>query len=129
MNVYAGVSTGFKASSWNLSRDSKPLAEDIPALDAAGLVVPNLAPGTRFASPEESIVYEICLKAQYETISYNMAIFSQEIDDFQSNVFSGTGFNLANAGKHSVEGVEFDMNWYPINDLRVSFAATYLEKI
>ncbi|MDG1390168.1 MAG: TonB-dependent receptor [Halioglobus sp.] len=127
MNVYAGVSTGFKASSWNLSRDSKPLAEDIPALDAAGLVVPNLAPGTRFASPEESIVYEIGLKAQYETISYNMAIFSQEIDDFQSNVFSGTGFNLANAGKQSVEGVEFDMNWYPINDLRVSFAATYLD--
>ncbi|MEP5569336.1 MAG: TonB-dependent receptor [Halioglobus sp.] len=127
MNLYAGVSTGFKASSWNLSRDSKPLQEDIPALAEAGLLVPNLQPGTRFANPEESIVYEIGLKAQYETIGFNMAIFSQEIDEFQSNVFSGTGFNLANAGKQSVEGVEFDMNWFPINDLRVSFAATYLD--
>ena len=127
MNVYAGVSTGFKASSWNLSRDTKPLQEDIPALAAAGLLVPNLQAGTRFANPEESIVYEIGLKAQYETINFNVAIFSQEIDEFQSNVFSGTGFNLANAGKQSVEGAEFDMSWYPINDLRVSFAATYLD--
>jgi iron complex outermembrane receptor protein len=129
MNVYAGVSTGFKASSWNLSRDSRPLAEDIPALTEADLLVPNLTTGTRFAGPEESTVYEIGLKASYDTVTFNVAIFAQEIDGFQSNVFTGTGFNLANAGKQSVEGLEFDLNWYATDDLKVAFAVTYLDPL
>jgi len=54
VNVYASAGTGFKASSWNLSRDSRPFASDIAALGAAGLLVPNITSGTRFASPEES---------------------------------------------------------------------------
>ena len=127
LNTYAGVSTGFKASSWNLSRDTKPFEQDIPALAAAGLLQPNQQVGTRYAGPEESIVYEIGLKGQYETVSFNMAIFSQEIDGFQSNIFTGTGFELANAGTQSSDGVEFDVNWYPTDDLRIAFAATYLD--
>lgn len=129
INVYAGVSTGFKATSWNLSRDSRPFANDIPALTDAGLVVPNLTTGTRFAGPEESTVYEIGLKASYDTVTFNVAIFAQEIDGFQSNVFSGTGFNLVNAGKQSVEGLEFDLNWYPTDFLKVAFAVTYLDPL
>lgn len=127
--TYAGVSTGFKASSWNLSRDSRPLASDIPALEAAGLTVPNLTAGTRFAGPEESIVYEVGLKASYDSFRFNLAIFSQEIDGFQSNVFSGTGFNLANAGKQSVDGAEFDIEWSPLERLVLTFAATYLDPL
>ena len=129
MNVYAGVSTGFKATSWNLSRDSRPIDADLPALGEAGLLVNNLSSGTRFAGPEESTVYEIGLKASYDTVSFNVAIFAQEIDGFQSNVFTGTGFNLANAGKQSVEGLEFDLNWYATDDLKVAFAITYLDPL
>ena len=127
--TYAGVSTGFKASSWNLSRDSRPLASDIPALEDAGLTVPNLTAGTRFAGPEESIVYEVGLKASYDSFRFNLAIFTQDIDGFQSNVFSGTGFNLANAGKQSVDGAEFDMEWIPIERLVLTFSATYLDPL
>jgi iron complex outermembrane receptor protein len=36
VNMYASAGTGFKASSWNLSRDSKPFEADIPAIVAAG---------------------------------------------------------------------------------------------
>ena len=129
MNVYAGVSTGFKASSWNLSRDARPFAADIPALTAAGLLVPNLVPGTRFAGPEEATVYELGVKAEYETVAFNLAVFTQEIDGFQSNVFNGTGFNLANAGKQSVDGAEFDITWAPLDGLRVAFAMTYLDPL
>jgi len=129
INVYAGVSTGFKASSWNLSRDSRPFAGDIPALAAAGLLVPNLVAGTRYAGPEESTVYEVGMKAQFETVGFNLAVFSQEIKGFQSNVFSGTGFNLANAGKQSTDGIEFDMNWVPVENLSLAFAATWLDPI
>ncbi|MEE4107954.1 MAG: TonB-dependent receptor, partial [Halieaceae bacterium] len=129
MNVYAGVSTGFKASSWNLSRDARPLASDIAALGEAGLLLPNLTTGTRFAGPEESEVFEIGLKGEWDRFALNLAVFTQEIEGFQSNVFSGTGFNLANAGKQSTDGVEVDLNWAPIDGLRIGFAATWLDPL
>ncbi|EED36297.1 transporter, OMR family [Luminiphilus syltensis NOR5-1B] len=129
MNVYAGVSTGFKATSWNLSRFSRPFAEDIPALFAAGLGVPNLNGGTRFADPEESTVYEAGLKAEYESVAFNIAVFNQEIKGFQSNIFTGTGFSLANAGTQSTDGVEFDMKWAATENLRFNFAMTWLDPL
>tara|TARA_B100001059_G_scaffold2523_1_gene2022 strand:- start:498 stop:2942 length:2445 start_codon:yes stop_codon:yes gene_type:complete len=139
INVYAGVSTGFKATSWNLSQDSGPIPADVARLlAAADPVLPNVgfgpgaanfAVGTRFADPEESLVYELGLKGQWDTVSLNMAIFMQEIDGFQSNVFSGTGFNLANAGKQSTDGVEVELTWLPIDGLRIGFAATWLDPL
>ena len=129
INVYAGVSTGFKASSWNLSRDSRPVPADLRALQAAGLSLPNLRPGTRFAGPEQSTVYEIGMKAEWELIAVNLALFSQEIKGFQNNVFFGTGFSLVNAGKRSTDGVELDLNWAPIEGLRIGFATTYLDPL
>ena len=129
MNVYAGASTGFKATSWNLSFESKPFPEDVAALEAAGLGVPNLVTGTRFAGPEESLVYELGLKAEYENVAFNLAVFYQEIEGFQSNTFTGSGFNLANAGKQSTDGVEFDVSWLPLEGLRIAFAATWLDPV
>ena len=139
INVYAGVSTGFKATSWNLSQDSGPIPADVARLlAAADPVLPNVgfgpgaanfAVGTRFADPEESLVYELGLKGQWDTVSLNMAIFMQEIDGFQSNVFSGTGFNLANAGKQSTDGVEVELTWLPVDGLRIGFAATWLDPL
>ncbi|MFT7321825.1 TonB-dependent receptor, partial [Congregibacter sp.] len=126
INVYGGVSTGFKASSWNMSRDARPLASDLAALGAAGLLVPNITAGTRFAGPEESTVFELGLKAEFDTVSVNVAVFNQEIEGFQSNIFNGVGFNLANAGKQSTDGMELDVTWVPIDGLRVGFAATWL---
>jgi outer membrane receptor protein involved in Fe transport len=127
LNAYIGASTGFKPTSWNLSRDSRPFARDLPALEAAGLTVPNLTTGTRFAGPEESTVYEVGVKAEYDSVAFNLAVFYQEIEGFQSNIFSGTGFQLANAGKQSVEGFEFDIDWAPLDRLRLAFAVTYLD--
>jgi iron complex outermembrane receptor protein len=139
INIYAGVSTGFKATSWNLSQDSGPIPADVARLlAAADPVLPNVgfgpgaatfAVGTRFADPEESLVYELGLKGQWNTVSLNMAIFMQEIDGFQSNVFSGTGFNLANAGKQSTDGVEVELTWLPVDGLRIGFAATWLDPL
>ncbi|MEM1190263.1 MAG: TonB-dependent receptor [Pseudomonadota bacterium] len=129
VSVYGGISTGFKASSWNLSRDARPLASDIPALEAAGLTVPNLVPGTRFAGPEESEVIEIGLKGEWDTVALNIAVFTQELEGFQSNIFNGTGFNLANAELQSTDGVELDLTWVPMDGLRIGFAATWLDPL
>ncbi|MBA4751911.1 MAG: TonB-dependent receptor [Sphingopyxis sp.] len=127
VNIYATYATGFKASSVNLSRDSRPLASDLPAIISGGLGVPNLGSGSRFAAPEESTVYEFGLKGQWDVAAVNVAVFKQSIKGFQSNVFTGTGFALANAGKQSTFGIEFDGSVRPVDGLNLTLAATYLD--
>lgn len=127
VNIYATYATGFKASSVNLSRDSRPLASDLPAIISGGLGVPNLTSGSRFADPEESTVYEFGLKGQWDVAAVNVAVFKQSIKGFQSNVFTGTGFALANAGKQSTFGIEFDGSVRPVAGLNLTLAATYLD--
>jgi outer membrane receptor protein involved in Fe transport len=127
INMYASAGTGFKATSWNLSRDTQPFEADIPAIVAAGLAVPNMAAGTRFASPENSTVYEIGLKSNWSSNWMNVAAFYQEIEGFQSNIFTGTGFSLANAGKQSTYGVEIDSVFVPADPLTIAFSLTWLD--
>lgn len=127
INVYASYTTGFKASSINLSRDSRPTQADLVALRNQGLAVVNLRAGTRFAAPEETTVYEIGLKADWGLVSVNFAAFDQSIKGFQSNVFTGTGFGLANAGEQSVQGFEFEGMVKPVDPLTLTVALTYLD--
>jgi outer membrane receptor protein involved in Fe transport len=89
--------------------------------------VANLGTGSRFAGPEKAEVYEIGAKAQWDGVGVNLAIFDQSIKGFQSFLFTGTGFQLNNAGKQSVQGVEFDATIRPADALVLTFAATYLD--
>lgn len=127
INIYVGAGTGFKATSWNLSRDSRPFASDLATINSAGLGLPNLATGTRYAGPEEALLYEIGIKGNFEIGAFNIAIFDQEIDGFQSNIFTGTGFSLANAGKQSTTGAELDLTWYPVEAFEFTFSGTWLD--
>jgi outer membrane receptor protein involved in Fe transport len=127
MNVYASAGTGFKASSWNLSRDSRPFPEDLAALQALNPTVKNLVAGTRYAGPEDSTVYELGMKARWDTVAVNLAIFDQQIEGFQSNIFTGTGFSLQNAGKQSTQGAEIDVRWMPTDSFEGTLAATILD--
>lgn len=140
LNLYATYATGFKASSVNLSRDSRPFPSDFTpgpfgstilappsAILNAGLAVPNLATGTRTAGPEEAEVYEAGIKAQFDRVGFNLAVFDQTLDGFQSNIFTGTGFILLNAGQQSTFGIEFDTTINPIDPLVLTLALTYLD--
>ncbi len=129
LNFYFNVATGFKASSINLSRDSRPLASDIPALEQAGLTQPNQASGTRFALPEETLVYEIGAKGNYDNFSFNIALFDQTVKNFQSNAFIGSSFVLTNAGEQSVQGAEIELTYLPIENLELKFSGTFLDPV
>jgi outer membrane receptor protein involved in Fe transport len=129
LNAYVSAGTGFKATSWNLSRDSRPFAADVAALEAAGLGVPNLDPATRLADPEDSTLYELGLKGAFDNWSFNLAVFDQEIEGFQENVFQGTGFVLVNAGKQSTTGVEIDALWSLTENFEWYVAATFLDPV
>lgn len=127
LNVYASWATGYKAPSFNLSRDSRPLPADFAALQAQGLAVTNLRPGTRFANAENSEVYEVGIKGNWSRAAANLTFFQQSIEDFQANTFTGTSFILSNAGKQETFGVEFDGQFYASDSLTLSVAMTYLD--
>lgn len=137
LNAYASFATGYKAASVNLSRDSRPCCStatgaplagsDYTRIINAGLGLPNLTSGARYADPETSQVWEAGLKGNWGTASANLAVFKQTIKGFQSNIFTGTGFKLANAGKQSSFGVEFEGMVRPVPQLTLNLGMTYLD--
>ena len=128
-NFFVTAATGFKATSWNLSRDTRPFLTDQSALVSAGLTRKNQNYGTRFAGPEESTVYEVGMKSRFSSGAFNITLFDQTIEGFQSSTFVGTGFVLANAGQQSTTGIEFDSVYRPFDGITVLFAGTLLDPI
>lgn len=110
MTVYASHSSGFKATSVNLSVDGR-------------------TPGNRTADPEEATNIEVGLKATFDNGYLNLAYFDQTIKGFQSNVFGGTGFNLENAGKETHEGIELDSVFALSENLVVGLSAMYIDAV
>ena len=129
INFFATAATGFKASSWNLSRDTRPFAADQTALTTAGLTQKNQTYGGRFAGPEEAMVYELGMKARFKKGGFNVTVFDQTIEGFQSSIFIGTGFVLANAGKQSTQGIEFDSVYKPTDEWTLTLAGTFLDPV
>ena len=127
LNAYASFATGFKASSFNLSRDSRPLMGDFASIVSQGLATPNLRPGTRFALPEESTVYEVGLKGNWNWAGANLTAFLQRLENFQANIFVGDFFTLINAGEVETFGIEFEGFVRPTRELTLSVALTYLD--
>ena len=164
INVYASYSTGFKASSINLSRDSRPNLNDfidangrpiaanfaqLPnnfsvrttdgqlisntitdgAIPANAVVDPLTARnfGTRAADPEETENFEIGLKSKFDKGLFNLTLFQTTVDGFQSNVFNGAGFVLANAGEQRSRGAEWDIQYRPVEPLLLTFAGAYID--
>ena len=131
LNAYISTATGFKSSSFNLTRDSRPFQADAAALQTAGLLPTNFNPvdgrnfGTRFSGPEEVTVYEFGLKGKFSWGAFNLAVFDQEIENFQSTIFQGTGFVLANAGAQSTTGIEWDTTFTPFEGLALGVAGIF----
>ena len=111
VNTYVSYSTGWKAGAFNLSSDSRP------PLNGVG----------RSAAPENVTVWEAGLKAKFHGGFFNLAVFKQTIKGFQSNAFTGLGFNLVNAGAESVRGFEIDSAYRPLPWLSLTGAVTYLD--
>lgn len=149
LSIYASYATGFKASSWNLSRQSRPssaiLVPGNPVIDpvtrqvvratptspvtSAGLYSTNLVPGTRLASPEDAEVYEVGIKGTFDNFAFTLTLFEQTLQNFQTTVFTQNGFVFANAAEQSTFGVEVDFRWSPIDGLFFTGGATFLDPV
>ena len=127
VNVYTSYATGFKATSVNLSRDARPSLLDKAALISAGLTEINQTYGSRVATPEKAKVIEVGIKGSWQEASFNLTAFKQTINNFQNQLFVGTGFFLTNAGKQSTQGIEFDGMVRPTESLTLSASMVYLD--
>ena len=76
---------------------------------------------------EDTTNLEVGLKHDFsQSLRLNLAVYDMEVDDLQTNTFTGTAFNLQNAGKVDVTGVESELWWSPLEglDFRLSYAYT-----
>ena len=91
--TYASLATGYKAGGTNTDR-----------------ILPSLSP---LFDAEKSRSAEIGIKHDFKEhgIRVNAAAHYTQISDFQATTFTGTGFNLQNAGDIIVKGVELEATW------------------
>jgi outer membrane receptor protein involved in Fe transport len=91
MMFYASYATGFKSGGTNTDRIA-PVFEPV-------------------FGPETSKSAEIGIKADFGPVNLKVAIYDTQYEDFQANSFTGTGFNLQNAGDLATQGVEIEYLW------------------
>ncbi len=104
---YASYGTGYKSGGTNTDRIA--IAFD-PVFDA-----------------ETSTSLELGVKSEFpdQALRINAAIHHTKTDDFQANAFTGTGFNLQNAGKLKTYGGELELFWQPLQNTVVTLAYAY----
>ncbi|MDU0354587.1 TonB-dependent receptor [Paraglaciecola aquimarina] len=106
---YALIGTGYKSGGTNTDR----LAEKLePVFNA-----------------EKSTSIEAGMKKDFpaQDLRLNAAIHKTDISDFQANTFTGTGFNLQNAGDLKTSGAEIELTWLPSAMTEINFSYAYVK--
>jgi iron complex outermembrane receptor protein len=108
INVYGSYTRGFKPGGFNVSA--------------------NAALTGVFEFEEETIdAWELGVKGLVfnNTTSFAAALFRQNLNDFQANIFTGTGFGLQNAGEVQITGLEFEFQSQPTDRLLLTGGFTW----
>jgi len=105
--VYASFSTGFKSGGTNTERIS-------PAFDP-------------LFGAETSESFEVGYKATLGPVRLALTYYDTDFDDFQAQTFTGTGFNLQNAGSIENSGVEVEAFYRPTDSFEAQVIYTHNE--
>ena len=97
---YGTYATGFKAGGTNTDRIS-------PAFESV-------------FGPETSTSFEVGFKGSWDTFRVGFSYYQTDYEDFQANSFTGTGFNLQNAGEIETDGWEIEYTWQPFDNTTIS---------
>jgi iron complex outermembrane receptor protein len=110
--LFATWSTGYKSGGFNSQGGRAPLGEE-----------------GRIFDPEETTNYELGVKSTLlnGSMKANVTLFRTDLDDFQDRLFDGLSFVVLNAGELRQQGVEADINWTPIEPLRIVAGVGYLD--
>jgi iron complex outermembrane receptor protein len=109
---YATVSTGFKDGGFN-SRSASPQSFSF--------------------NPETSLNYEVGAKTAWfdDRLILNVDIYRMLVHGYQQSTElpSGTGFVIGNAGNFRVQGVEMDAQAQPFDELALNLSGSYNEAL
>ena len=97
---YASYASGYKSGGTNTDRIS-----------------PVFSP---IFGPETSDSIEVGFKGTFDRFRVGFSYYETDYDDFQANSFTGTGFNLQNAGKIETNGWELEYTWQPFDNTTIS---------
>ena len=101
MMFYGSYSTGFKSGGTNTDRIFEFLPQTFNA--------------------ETSKSAEIGFKGDFgDRFRLAANIYQTDFEDFQANSFTGTGFNLRNAGDLEIKGIEIEYLWQVMDNMSVS---------
>ena len=98
--LYASYSTGFKSGGTNDDRINPVFNQSF--------------------GPETSESIELGFKGDIGPVRLSVAVYQTDYEDFQSQSFTGTGFNLQNAGDLETSGVEVEFIWRPFDHTEIS---------
>jgi outer membrane receptor protein involved in Fe transport len=122
--TYGSYSRGYKSGGFNIDRSGFNI---LPFSNP--VVTPNNVPNTNDLEfgPEFVNAYELGAKTTLleGTTNINVALFYEEIEDFQVNAFSGFNFITFNAPKLISKGVEVDFLSQPFDDLNIQGGVVY----
>ena len=105
--LYAAYATGFKSGGTNTERIS-------PAFDP-------------IFQAETADSFEVGFKGDIGPVRMALTYYDTTYDDFQAQTFTGTGFNLQNAGEIETSGFEAEFLWRPTNTTEVQLIYTHAE--
>jgi len=101
---YLSYATGFKSGGTNTER--------IPAAFDSVF------------GPESSTSIEIGFKGDLGPVRVALTVYDTEFEDFQAQTFTGTGFNLQNAGTIDNTGIEVELLWRITDTFEAQFIAS-----
>ena len=103
--VYASYATGFKSGGTNTERIA--------------------AQFTSLFDAETSESMEIGFKGDIGPVRMALTYYNTTFEDFQASTFTGTGFNLQNAGEIENDGYEAELLWRPFNGTEIQVIYTH----
>lgn len=108
--TYASFSRGYKSGGYE--QRLAPTTPAVPSFD-----------------PEFVDTYEIGLKGSFADgrLNFGAAVFHSDYQDMQISVVDGPAPTITNAGDATIQGAEIELSWRPIDDLRLSAYAGYLD--
>ena len=134
MQLYASYSHGFKAGGVNLNNDAAggapSLATGLPTEVAPGVFLPLTpeSPENVTYDPEFVDAYELGFRWEYGGAGrLSVTAFRSEYDDLQVSVYTGTVFEVFNAGTSTTQGIEIENTYAVTENLTLNGALTWLE--
>jgi len=127
--LYGTYVTGFKAGGFDARSNGHPDPAVVNALNVL-VVPPQDIVGVFEFEDEEAESFEIGAKMSLGggRGELNAALYRTDYEDLQTSVFDGTlGFNVANAAKATIQGIELDGRWAITDNFDLSASLGYLD--